>query len=485
MRKSAIVAIITALFAFILSSTAPAQGPITLRFWQSNTAQAESYKKEVALFERENPGIRVELTTLTTDQYTQALNLAFRGGTGPDLFRIPTTGVTFNQVLDFKWMRPLNRWATREWQAGFPPNSFADGVNRFDGVIYSAPFDGRAANRYTLYVNNRVFREAGLVDAAGRVRVPRTWDEARAAARQIAQRSDGRVHGYGIGFKTGDFHAFLQTWGVRASGSANTGSLDAVDTAFDWRTGSYQHASNPVWTAWFRHWFDMIEDGSIYPGSATLNDEQVRAQFGEGRFGMHISGPWVPGSLKTTNPGFEDYTIAQVPMQTTRPQGTYYYATPGGRYLAMANATRYPNEAWRLYAFLHSRESATRWVGYGDTLRVFPETAEAATGKTRDLYRVQLSNVRLAPAFTALRPQLQDVKRTPVASSLASLVTGAYAGTLKRTDLTAALARLEADSNAQLARDIETARRGGVNVNITDFAFPNWNPALSQFFYRQ
>lgn len=453
----------------------------TLRFWQSNTAQAESYKKEIQLFEKQNPDIHIELNTITVDQYTQTLALAFKSGSAPDIFRIPSDGITFKQVLDNNWMMPLNKWATKSWQSTFPKNTFVEGANVFEGNIYSAPFDGNAANRYTLYINNKVFRDAGLVDKDGKILIPKTWNDARKFAKQIKDRSNNQTFGYGIGFKTGDFHAHLQTWSVRASGGHYTGGLNNIDNGFNWKTGKYEFSTNPVWKNWFNHWFDMIEDGSIFPGSATFTDEQIRVLFAEGKFGMHISGPWVPPSLAKTNPNFTDYTIAPVP--TYKGTNCCYYAAPGNtnsRYLAINNNTKNAEAAWKFFAFLHSKSSAARWVSYGDTFRIWPESKESATGKTKDLIQTQLTGVKIAPNFLAERPQLQDVKRTPITENLSFLIQAAFNGTLKRNQLKDALNRLDQNMNNQLNRDIEDAQKAGTKVSLTDFTFPKWNPLSNQ-----
>lgn len=458
----------------LLGAQAHAQDPVVLRYWQQGVSAVPSLEKEIALFEEANPGIEVEMTTTGGAQYTQVLNLAFRSGNGPDVFNIPTDGITFQQVLANDWMLPLNKWATPAWQKTFPEGSFVESSNVFDGNVYSAPWDGKIGNRYPLFINNEVFREAGLVDASGEVLVPRTWDEARQYAKQIVERSGGDVFGYGFGAKTGDFPLALQARGVLASGVPSAGP-----DGFNYRTGRYEFASNPVWQQWFDHWIDMKEDGSLFPQSAALDDEQARVLFAEGLFGMYVNGPWVPNSLAETNPGFEDYTIAQVPTLTGK-ASSFFYVQPGGRKMAISSTTQHPEEAWKLFDFLNSKASATRWVGYGEGLRVWPDTAEAATGRAVELAKIGLSNTRLAPAFNELRPQLLNVTLTTVTPNLPTLVLAAFNGQLRRDQVSAALQKLEDDSNAMLDAAIEEARNAGSEVTRDDFKFSSWNPLVNQ-----
>ena len=461
-----------------------AQDKVVIRFWQHQTARVPSYEKEIALFEKANPNIKVEMTTTADPQYVQTLNLAMRSGNGPDVFRIPAVDrMPIKQVLDNGWMMPLDKYATPAWQKTFPKGSFQEGANIFKGKIYSAPFGGRDANFFVLHINNKVFRDAGLVDASGNVLVPKTWDEARQYAKQIHDRSGGKVYGYGFGAASGDFHLLMQTWGVRASGVPTIGGASNVDTGFNWKTGRYEFATNPAWRAWFNHLADMKADNSIYPQSSVITDDQARALFAAGNFGMHIGGSWVVNGLKSTNPDFTDYTIAPVPTRTGHAVGGFYYVDPSsetGRLFAISSKTQHPDAAWKFFAWLNSRKAGERWVGYGEALRIWPETLKASQGKSRELLEARLTNVKLAPNFMAIRPQLQDVKREPVNPNLPALILGVINGQIKRADIPAALKKLEDDANAELDRAIANAQQAGVKVTRDDYRFPDWNPLASQ-----
>ena len=68
--------VLTVLGLGVLMGTAsvPAQGPITIKIWTHMVAQAPSIQKELDVFQKANPNIKVELTPLVGDQYQQQIS---------------------------------------------------------------------------------------------------------------------------------------------------------------------------------------------------------------------------------------------------------------------------------------------------------------------------------------------------------------------------------------------------------------------------
>lgn len=470
------LAALSALALTLLLNGASAQEPVTIRFWTNAVAQSPSFDKEIELFEKANPGIEVERTTTGGAQYTQVFDLAFKSSNAPDVFTLTFDNLSggFNQVRDAGWIMPLNTWATEQWQATFPRGSFTEGVNVFDGQILSVPWNARGQNTIQLYINNQVFRDAGLVDENGEILIPKTWADERKFAKQITDRSGGETYGWGFGAKQGDYAITLQSWSARLSGATcNNYACQNL------HTGRYEYSSNPTWQAWFDHWLDLKEDGSIYPQSAVVDDEQARVLFAEGQFGMYINGPWVPSSLKQTNPDFTDYTVVQLPTREGE-ASSYLYADPSENYMAISSQSKNPEAAWKFYSWLNSKESAMRWASYGEGARVWPETVEALTGKAADVARIANTNTRITPSFTAARPQIAEVKQQTPTQNLGFYILAAYSGQLARDDVPTALKKLEDDWNSELERAVAEARENGVEVSVEDFAFETWNPQIDQ-----
>src|SRR5262249_36248738 len=108
--------------------------------------------------------------------------------------------------------------------------------NTFGGKIYTAPQSGNAPF-LQLYVNTKVFKNAGLTNKDGSVKLPRTWDDVGRAADTIVKKSGGSVAGIGFGNSAGTILPFWLDILVRAAGSPG-GAVFATGGQ-DLRTGKY------------------------------------------------------------------------------------------------------------------------------------------------------------------------------------------------------------------------------------------------------
>ena len=79
--------------------------------WSDSAAamRAEFNKK----FEENNPGVKVEYTCLTVDQFKNTIITMIKGGSGPDLFPIPSP-MTLNLVLNQDWYQSLEPYLTKD-----------------------------------------------------------------------------------------------------------------------------------------------------------------------------------------------------------------------------------------------------------------------------------------------------------------------------------------------------------------------------------
>ena len=463
-----------------LLPVAQAQGPVTVKIWADQVSQAPSIEKELAIFMKENPDIKVEYTPIVGPQYREQIALAFKSGNAPDIFGsgVGDSPDAFKQaVLDSNWALPLDKWATPQWRAQFPKGSFAEGVNIFNGKVYSAPWGGNSECCFFMFINVKAFKDAGLVDSKGQVLIPKTWAQQRQYAQQILKSSGGKVYGIGFGAKQGEFALSGPASGIPLSGI----NCAYYSKCFDWKTGRYNRTAQP-WIAWMNSWIDMKNDGTLYPQSGALDDEQARVLFGEGRFAMYYSGVWSPGSWADTSPTFKEGTdyIAAMPPTMNGRLASYVHVGGANNAFAISSQTKNPEAAWKVFAFLHSKASAMRWAGYGEGLRIFPETAKAMKGVAADLAQLGLDKVKLQPNFYGLRPALSDVKENPVPKNHAYYILSAFNGQLKKADVPAAMKQLESDLNAELDRAVAAAQKAGSKVARADLAFPQWQPATNQ-----
>lgn len=440
--------------------------PVTIKHWDWWVTQGPTIDNEIKLFQQAYPNVKVQKTTQVVDQYPNLLQLAMKAGTSPDVLLIPSTPQLVEQV-DQKWLKPLNQWATEKWQGTFPAESFAEGSNIFQGKVYTAPYDGPAP-WLQLYVNNKLFKSAGLVDAKGNVKVPTTWAEVRVAAQAIGKAGHGDVFGWGFG----DKQKTVLPWQLMMC--QTSGAPDAQG-GLDLRTGNYTWAANPVFLDWITFFMGMKQDGSITPQAMSIDDETARVYFASGKFAMLIGGVWNQSGWAKTNPDFTDYSVVGLPHEESKPT-SYFYTSPGGVGFGVSDQTKLSDDAWQWFSWLNSKDAAVRWVQAGQGLRIFPDANKVEYAKTapyREYMKVALEGVRMAPSPGLVHPTMDQVKPQQTLPDIQGILEGIYTGQIK--DWKGALLDLQTRENAALAAAIKDAQARGVKVDPSWWRVPNWN----------
>jgi len=439
---------------------------VTIEYWDWWVTQGPTIDKEIAMFEQAHPNIKIKKTTQVVDKYPELLQLAIKGGTAPDVFLIPDKPTLVEQVKQ-GWLLPLNKWATDDWKSQFAPEAFAEGANIFDGKLYTVPYEG-SAPWLQFYINTKLFKEAGLVDENGNVKVPKTWDEVREYARIITQKGNGRYYGYGFG----DKQKFILPWHMWMT--QNSGVADAGG-GFDSRTGRYAWASNPVYGDWIEFLMGMKEDGSIVPNAMSMDDEMARAAFADGKFAMTVGGVWNIDGWAKTNPDFKDYMIVDLPHQGPE-KASYFYRVPGGQGWGISASTKHPEEAWLWFQWLNSKEAATRWVQANLSLRAQPDVNKLEYAKTPQFAQymnLAKDGTRIGPAQNLKHPEMNEVKTNATMPSIQDILEGTFTGQI--TDYRAALRDLEQRQNAELDRAIADAQSRGVKLDPSWWRVPDWD----------
>ncbi len=137
--------------------------PVTLNFWTWRPEDNDTYKELIALFEKQNPGIKVNITAQKSTEYNTILSAALNGGSGPDVFQSRAYGglETFAQS---GYMEPLEKWVPELKK--FSAASLG-GATAKNGKIYGVPF---ASQTLFIFYNKKMYKELGLS-------VPSTWSQ--------------------------------------------------------------------------------------------------------------------------------------------------------------------------------------------------------------------------------------------------------------------------------------------------------------------
>lgn len=449
------------------SSGGSASGKTTVTYWDSYVSQAGWVDNEIKLFQKANPKITIKKTTQVSDKYDNLLSLAFRSSNAPDIFMLPKTPTLPTQVTN-GWLDPLNTWATKDWQSGFPAGSFTEGIDVFNGKVYTAPFSG-AGPSLQLYVHNGIFKQAGLTNSDGSVKLPQTWDDIGKFASIVRSKTKAD----GLGFGNAD-NVILEWWAdilVRGAGSPGGMASAGVDSA-DYRVGRWTYDTDRNYADAVNLILQWKKRGYFYPNSMSISDEQARAFFEQGKFGMTIGGVW--NQPEWTSHKFTDYSLVTLPSPSGTPQALYY-GPPGGSFVAINAKSKVADAAWKWFDWLYGDAAGKRWVADGQGLSAHPDANDPSkvTFKPFAAYVGMSKYAVVGPQPTIKNPDAAKVTLGTVKPDHNDVLAGLYTGQLGNVH--SALSELAGRRNKSLDDGIKAAKAQGAKVSRDDFTFADWD----------
>ncbi|GCE45641.1 ABC-type glycerol-3-phosphate transport system substrate-binding protein [Thermosporothrix hazakensis] len=448
---------------------AGASDQVTVTFWDWWVTQAPWVDNEIKLFEKAHPKIKIKKTTQATAQYENLLNLAAKNGNLPDVFGLKTGTTKYPDMVKKGWLLPLDKWADDKWRKRFPEGYFREGGNIQQGKLYSAPLMGPAP-WVQLYVHNSIFKDAGLTNPDGSVKLPKTWDDVTHAAEAIVKKSGGKV--YGLGFGNNGFD-FIPWWAdVFLYGAGSPGASNGLD----YRTGKYVYSSDRNYEDFLSLFLEWKKRGYIYPSSLSISDEISRVHFTQGKFGMIVGGVWNQGGWDKQK--FTDYSLTTLISPTETPKG-YFYHTPGNIddsiQISISNKTKHPDEAWAWFEWIYSPEAGQRWVEMREGVSIYPENNKKENVKDPRFGQfIELTKLTIpGPNPSVRNPACSSVTMDPVKPNFGETCTGLYTGQLG--NVKTALSELEDKMNQEFAKAIKRAQDQGLKVSEKDYVFSDWD----------
>ncbi len=280
------------LISMLPAGLAASQEPVTIKVWSNDAHSKEVFTAKVEDFnnnEGKELGIVIELNVYGTDYYS-VLDVALSSGDAPHIFKS-------NKIPQYARAGLIAALEDlpggTELAAPYKEMNSA-GVGLVDGKTYALPFK---ATTVGLAYNVELFNKLGL-------EFPQTWDELRAAAKAITDSGNGMVYGYGLGMTYVSYPLFF----ILPLAAASTGIMH-----FDNASGRYNFSAL---LPFMKHQLEIIEDGSMFPGYETMDDDTKRAQFAAGNIGMiPVFSPDV-GVLTKQFPATFEWAVGPYPTQT-------------------------------------------------------------------------------------------------------------------------------------------------------------------------
>lgn len=326
------------------SGSGSADGKVTITVGgeptSDKTADLKVFKKTVADFEKANPDIDVKPSTTTYDVKTfQAL---VASGRLPDVFYVPFTDI---QAL-------ISRGQVADLTSALKSDSQAAKINptiqkvaQADGKTYGVPI---GAYSMGLLYNRGLFEKAGLDPDSP----PTTWDEVRADAKQITEKTG--VQGFGSMTKDNTGGWILTTMSYSFGGRVES------------ENGKRATVDNPATKKALEFYRDLRWEDDSFGSNFLVGYDDAMKTFAAGKMGMFVQGADAYQTEVITN-GMPKDDFGLAPL----PQSSGGLGTLGGGTISILSPKASPEQV----------KAGLKWIEYQNFQKYFDEDTAVAQAK--------------------------------------------------------------------------------------------------------
>jgi multiple sugar transport system substrate-binding protein len=358
----------------------PAQGPTTVRFWAMGR-EGEVVRQLIPDFEREHPGIRVEVQQLPWSAAHQKLLTAFAGDSLPDVAQLGNTWLP-----EFVALRAVDPVATSLVDAG----DYFPGIwqtNVIDGTAYGVPW----------YIDTRLlFYRRDLLADAGYTAPPTTWSEWTGMLRAIKERAGAQR--FSILLPLNEYEPLLALALQQEEPLLRDG-----EGRGNFRSAGFKRA--------LQFYGDMFV-GGLAPRTGSNQIANVWDEFARGYFTFYITGPWNIGEFKRRLPASMQDKWMTAPLPGPSGPGV---SIAGGASLVVFSGSPKKQAAWQLVQYLSRPDVQLRFHALTGNLpprrSTWNDATLAADAHAR-AFREQLERVKPAakvPEWERIATDMQVV----------------------------------------------------------------------------
>ena len=359
------------------------EGQATIRFWAMGR-EAEVVAELLPGFEREHPGLRVEVQAIPWTAAHEKLLTAYAADAMPDLLQLGNTWVAEFAALDA--LEPLG--------PRIDASAVVDAGDWFPGIWETSVVDGRVLG-VPWYVDTRLlFYRKDILREAGVEAPPRTWEE-WAQAMEAVQRHVGPGR-YAILLPLNEFEPQLSL------------ALQQDDPLLR-EDGTRGNFDSPGFRRALAFYARIFEEGWA-PVLSETQISNVWDEFFRGFNAFYLSGPWNIREFRRRAPPELAGEWGTMPLPGPDGPGA---GIAGGTSLVLPRGGRNADAAWRLVEYLSRPEVQRRFHALSGNLpprRSTWEHPELAGDPLAAAFRDQLERVEPAPRVLEWERIAQEIR---------------------------------------------------------------------------
>jgi raffinose/stachyose/melibiose transport system substrate-binding protein len=309
-RAAVVLAVMLVLgMAGVSASADDAAKKVTLRFTDfqgGNDGILAAYKELISIFEKENPGYRVEYQQYTVTTYNEFLKPALAGGQAPDLFAV-YPGPDAIEVVQSGGLLNLKPLIDAEWKKWLGPAYRFKGTNMMGG-IYLTPQDIWTEG---MWYHKDLLKKMGVA--------PKRSTEAYTVDELIKMVGPAKANGFDVVLA-----GFIETWCyydafynfVHQQQASETPDMveQAMNGEISWQQDIFRSSIDV---------FQRLNSAGVWRPDALNMDYQVQA-FGKwlekGSVFMWAQGDWFAGSMKKEDNNLQNPSIGITQYPSVSPK---------------------------------------------------------------------------------------------------------------------------------------------------------------------
>jgi raffinose/stachyose/melibiose transport system substrate-binding protein len=316
----------------------PNNANLTYWYWAESDAPGANnwLKKEVALYEKAHPKVKITVVIQSTDTLTSAFTTAAQTRSGPDIATQWATLPTLTPAWSGASV-PISDFVP----AGEIKNWIGTSENMSGGKLWAMP-------QYLLGIpfvwNKQLFKKAGLDPNKG----PKTWTQFLADAKKLKAAG---ITPFGMGNKDG----YGGAWFFSLIGKQNLNSIDELKAAMIGKSSF----ADPKFSGFYQALADLRRNGYLNSDVASISFEQGFQLFGEKKVGMSWG---TDGNVTAWEKqlGAKNMGVSGIPVWGHGKLATSYDTTQSSDAF-ITKWSAHPRAAAQFLMFLHSQQALKAW----------------------------------------------------------------------------------------------------------------------------